>query len=148
MNMQRLRIPPGNLEALRKRRRSKSTMVVEIVPHPGERYHWSRKSGIDDPTRQRTGRVMFWMEWSSVVKTTKWCPQAGSNHRPFAYEASALPLSYRGYALTCGAFSLDPLLARAHLFNQHCFFDGGGTVWTTGTRPDAVKARLEEIRLW
>uniref|UniRef100_M4C6N7 Uncharacterized protein n=1 Tax=Hyaloperonospora arabidopsidis (strain Emoy2) TaxID=559515 RepID=M4C6N7_HYAAE len=23
-------------------------------------------------------------------------PQAGSNHRPFAYEASALPLSYRG----------------------------------------------------
>lgn len=25
-------------------------------------------------------------------------PQAGSNHRPFAYEASALPLSYRGNA--------------------------------------------------
>ena len=25
-------------------------------------------------------------------------PQAGSNHRPFAYEASALPLSYRGFA--------------------------------------------------
>ena len=25
------------------------------------------------------------------------CPQAGSNHRPFAYEASALPLSYRGW---------------------------------------------------
>ena len=25
-------------------------------------------------------------------------PQAGSNHRPFAYEASALPLSYRGMA--------------------------------------------------
>ena len=24
-------------------------------------------------------------------------PQAGSNHRPFAYEASALPLSYRGF---------------------------------------------------
>ena len=28
----------------------------------------------------------------------KTSPQAGSNHRPFAYEASALPLSYRGYA--------------------------------------------------
>jgi hypothetical protein len=26
----------------------------------------------------------------------KGSPQAGSNHRPFAYEASALPLSYRG----------------------------------------------------
>lgn len=29
-------------------------------------------------------------------KREKESPQAGSNHRPFAYEASALPLSYRG----------------------------------------------------
>jgi hypothetical protein len=29
-------------------------------------------------------------------KMLKVSPQAGSNHRPFAYEASALPLSYRG----------------------------------------------------
>ena len=37
-----------------------------------------------------------------VVQSKGWkkeCPQAGSNHRPFAYEASALPLSYRGYLL-------------------------------------------------
>lgn len=31
------------------------------------------------------------------IKRQKDSPQAGSNHRPFAYEASALPLSYRGF---------------------------------------------------
>lgn len=29
-------------------------------------------------------------------------PQAGSNHRPFAYEASALPLSYKGFFCALG----------------------------------------------
>ena len=36
---------------------------------------------------------------SGSSKRKKVCPQAGSNHRPFAYEASALPLSYRGSLL-------------------------------------------------
>ena len=33
-----------------------------------------------------------------MIETTKriTSPHAGSNHGPFAYEASALPLSYRG----------------------------------------------------
>ncbi len=33
--------------------------------------------------------------WKTKKKVES--PQAGSNYRPFAYEASALPLSYRGY---------------------------------------------------
>ena len=33
---------------------------------------------------------------SNEARKIRNSPQAGLNHRPFAYEASALPLSYRG----------------------------------------------------
>ena len=51
----------------------------------------------------------------------KWCPQAGSNHRPFAYEASALPLSYRGYALPYAPGHPDMVPTHIHL-HIHLFY--------------------------
>ena len=50
-------------------------------------------------------------------------PQAGSNHRPFAYEASALPLSYRGLttAIAGYPFRQPQRLQRIHVDCTHSY---------------------------
>ena len=55
-------------------------------------------SRIDD-SKHNSKRVSIGpsnQKLTSIEAKVKSSPQAGLNHRPFAYEASALPLSYRG----------------------------------------------------
>ena len=53
-----------------------------------------------------------------ALRVTDWCPESDSNQRPTAYEAVALPLSYRGNAIgqqpTWHSYSCLSFLARYH----------------------------------
>ena len=79
-----------------------------ITPFPNETLHACSNTMLVKLVREHSQDIITGSERcvhsfpKSIPKSqgdaeAKMSPQAGSNHRPFAYEASALPLSYRGY---------------------------------------------------
>ena len=69
------------------------------------RFHWQSKSAIPRQ-RSRKTRAPSWIRSVSANGRKpipdvpkEWCPESDLNQRPTAYEAVALPLSYRGDAL-------------------------------------------------
>ena len=66
---------------------------------------------------------------SNQLSYTPLCQGVDLNHRPKAYESSALPLSYPGLVVKVGYFPILPQICQAFFkkylfvfkFRQHCF---------------------------